>query len=148
MRIMSKRKIYICFLLIMQLCTCCYAQDDLDENRYILWGENMELSLDDFMLKRKPKNAIETAFIRYGFSYSLEQKDKMTINFNVYVYMDREKSWSRYHGVADADSCLSYVLKHEQGHFDIAEIYARECRMLLSQIKANSFEKAEKNMIE
>ena len=143
---MSKRKIYICFLLIMQFYTSCYAQDDLDENRYILWRENIELSWDDFLLEYKPKKAVASASasIGLGIYFSLKEKDKNTIIFNIYAYMNKEKSWSEYHGVAvaDADSWQSnYGLRHERTHFDIDEVYARECRMLLSKIKANSFEK-------
>lgn len=142
---MSKRKIYICFLLIMQFFTCCYAQDDFDENRYILWGENIELSWDDFLLKQA-KDTKGAALISCHFHYSYSiGKAENTIVFEVYVYLEKESSWSIYHGVTDMDSNESNrVLKHEQGHFDINEIYARECRMLLSKIKANSYEKAKK----
>jgi hypothetical protein len=126
----------------MQFFTCCYAQDDFDENRYILWGENIELSWDDFLLEREPKNTIEAARIHLVINYSIETKSRDVIFFNICVYMDRERSWSKYHGVTDADSCRSnYILRHERTHFDIDEVYARECRMLLSKIKANSFEK-------
>lgn len=146
---MNKRINSICFLLIMQFYNCCYAQKEiLDEKHYVVWSENIDFSWDYFLLKHEPKSTNEGAFIASGVSWSFQiDEEKNIIVCYTQAFMDKEKSWSLYHGKTDVDYSKSNgLLKHERGHFDITEIYAREARMLISKIKTNSFEKAKKRI--
>ena len=115
----------------------------LDTTRYIIWKENINFSWDYFLLKYEPKNVKEAAFIATNISWTTETNEKENIIIcYTQTYLDKKESWSLYYNKIDADSCKSNgLLNHELGHFNIDEIYARESRMLISKIKAKSFEK-------
>ena len=143
------KKIYICILLLLSFCNFCYAQKKiLDTTRYIIWAENINLSWDDFLLKSNTENLEAVAFVATGTFWSAEINEKEGIIIcYAETYLDRKKSWSLYGDSAIVDTCDSnYLLNHEMGHFNITEIYARESRRLISNIKANSVEEAFKEI--
>ncbi len=45
------------------------------------------------------------------------------------AFFDRQRSWVK------NEAKLDYVLRHEQGHFDIFEVYTRKIRKALSEKK-------------
>jgi len=94
----------------------------------ILWNENSRLTWADF--KGKPdKNIDAAALTASGITVDLSAKTTQTelLNFNVLVearfYPD--KSWYK------RESASSFVLAHEQLHFDITELHARKLRRIL-----------------
>ena len=81
------------------------------------WSVGRKLSWSDF--KASPdKNSLNAALtgtnIKFDFSYNSETGFK----YHIYCQFDKNSSW----GKVKTD----YILAHEQGHFDIAEIYARK----------------------
>ena len=92
----------------------------------IPWIKDAKLKWKDFLgepPKDSPHQAITTYRIAYSYTY-----DKNGIKMNVSCYFIKNKSW-----VGDSVLNSSLVLKHEQGHFDIAEKYARLFRKRLSE---------------
>ena len=93
----------------------------------INWNENQKLSWADYKGKAKTGSdaaastatylGIEYNFTRNGFDY------KITCSFS------KSKSW----GLHKTD----YILAHEQGHFDIAEIFARKLNKQMSEYVFN-----------
>ncbi len=156
MIIAQSRRIFFLFsLLIIQfLGTYSYAQKiNLDEKRYLKWSSTIELSWDDFWRKthktaREQKgNTRAAALVATGVSWSMQVNTKEgTVTFFAPAFLDRKESWTRYNRKNTAADTVqsNHILNHELGHFNITEIYAREGRKLLSEIKANSFEKAGK----
>lgn len=86
------------------------------EEDYIPWSTERKLSWDDFVADTPPKTddaALTTTYV--GFSYT---KTGNTINYNIECKFQKSRSWARVKS--------DYILKHEQGHFDIAEIFSRK----------------------
>lgn len=100
---------------------------------FIRWQENKKLTWDDF--KAPPQKIGNTAALtttHLGFSYSVSN-GKATYEIN--CGFQKSRSW----GLVKND----WILKHEQGHFDIAEIFARKLFKLVSEYRFDktSFQK-------
>jgi phosphomevalonate kinase len=109
-------------------------EDSLD---YVLWEKDRRLKYEDF------KGVQDTTFLVYGYpangaavtkiitSFARHENDKLT--FSVDNKFLKTKSW--------IVNRKPVVLSHEQGHFDISEIYARKIRRALTVLlKAQSVE--------
>ena len=102
----------------------------------ILWSDKNKLQWKDF----KKNGGIESRSA--GTCYTIKLEDKITINGKIIVkicaYFIKSESWKKKSTVGE------YLLKHEQGHFDIAEIYARKIRKkLLSETNFQEVKVAE-----
>jgi predicted secreted Zn-dependent protease len=99
------------------------AQKDLIE-----WRGSKRLTWTDFQGK-VPANAANAALtntainVEFGFT-------KKGMTYSIKCLFDKKKSWVRIKN--------DLVLGHEQGHFDIAELYARKLNKALSDYKFNS----------
>ncbi|PKP25129.1 MAG: hypothetical protein CVU03_09455 [Bacteroidetes bacterium HGW-Bacteroidetes-2] len=92
------------------------------------WNENYKLSWDDFQ-GTPPNKSPFVASTQSGiyFSYSSQNKNgEITLTTSVSANFYPENSWYFSKNVNAA------ILKHEQGHFDISEIHARELRKKFS----------------
>ena len=112
-----KNFITILFLLISPHI---YSQDS------IFWSPNYKLSWEDF--QRKPDlsskdDAVSSPGIKYHLSAS---EDSFSVR--VFCFFIRSKSWSKIKSSKN-------LLMHEQGHFDIAELFARKLRKMFSEYK-------------
>lgn len=99
------------------------------QSNSIRWENDSILSWSDFMGKpdlTSNRSAISVVGIVTG---KFKWNDK-TVNGKIEVSFDKDSSWSKIYN----DSLL---LNHEQGHYDIAEIYARMIRRELSVRKYN-----------
>lgn len=104
----------------------------LDDD-YIKWQESRRLTWDDF--KAEPLQIGNTAAMtttHLGFSYNVAN-GKAT--YKIDCRFEKKRSW----GLVKND----WILKHEQGHFDIAEIFARKLNKSVSEYQFNraSFKK-------
>lgn len=93
----------------------------------IPWNASRRLNWSDF--KSRPDNnssnaALTSSKITFNYGYGSEKG----FNYIITCVFDKNNSW----GKVKTD----YILSHEQGHFDIAEIYTRK---LYKTIKAYSF---------
>ncbi len=108
-----------CLLLILRSNGC-------KENRdYIVWEENKKLQWNDFESDSFPGvniSALSAIWLRLEY----QVKDKMDW-FMVQCIFSKKHSVSR-------KNRTDYVLSHEQGHFDIGEIYARNIRESITQL--------------
>lgn len=95
-------------------------QDSDDE---IKWSENRRLTWLDFqdICFGESSNSAVTAYA-IPFSFTIFQD---SIFFEISCVFYKSKSCVK------IDEVSSYILNHEQGHFDIAEIYARKLRKAL-----------------
>jgi len=81
----------------------------------IIWDSKNKLSWDDFN-GIPPKDSLNfDALTYYGYEYSLKTINNLPISFNSDLFFRKNKSWVRIK--------TPLLLNHEQGHFDIAEIY-------------------------
>ena len=103
------------------------------EEDHIEWQESRKLTWDDF--KAAPLKIGNTAAMtttHLGFSYNISNGK---ITYKIDCRFEKNKSW----GLVKNE----WILKHEQGHFDIAEIFARQLNKLVNEYQFNksSFQK-------
>ncbi|WP_158975987.1 DUF922 domain-containing protein [Cellulophaga sp. L1A9] len=105
---------FFLFLFILPLS----AQDE----EIILWDAGAKLSWADF--KGEPTNtraaAVTASGLTYSFSTLRKNDDVVEVNFTVLSHFYPNESWYR------SEVCDAIILKHEQLHFDITELYARK----------------------
>src|SRR3990170_3299813 len=85
-------------------------------NDLIQWSDNYRLTWDDFQAT-PPKNATKAALTSSSIFMKFETEGS-SLRYDISCNFDKKHSWGR---VKNA-----HILAHEQGHFDIAEIYARK----------------------
>src|SRR5580704_14365013 len=93
------------------------------ENAFIDWDANRKLKWDDFMAapdKNSPNAAETSSTIKFDYSYNGRE-----LKYHIACQFDKKKSWVRVK--------TDYILSHEQGHFDIAEIFARKLNKSLKE---------------
>ncbi len=114
---------FIAFLLLSPFCL--QAQDKKEE--LINWSATRRLTWADYKAQPDPNSdaaattttvlAVEYNFKNNAFGYVIQSR------------FSRTRSW----GLHKTD----YILSHEQGHFDIAEVYARKLHKNLSEYQFN-----------
>lgn len=109
----------ILFPLIMEA----QQEDDL-----IKWSAGRKLSWQDYHAEPdKRSGAAASTSTQVGFEYHVRD-NKLT--YTITCKFSKVKSWGRYKN--------DYILSHEQGHFDITEIFTRKLVQALSQYSFNS----------
>lgn len=94
----------------------------------IFWNENRKLVWEDFQSKTQPNTSKAAATTFCGISYLLKSPTKKFTARQVKIeaFFVPSKSW------AHNEHKTELVLMHEQSHFDIAELFARRFRKLIS----------------
>lgn len=98
-----------------------------EDTEYIPWTMNERLCWDDF--KSEPKtgtDAVASTSTSLGIAYQMVNGD---LTYHITCNFSKVKSW----GLMKTD----YILAHEQGHFDITEIYARKLNEALENYEFN-----------
>jgi hypothetical protein len=101
------------------------------DDKQILWTKDSLLTWDDFQGKAPATAA--TAAMTYT-TIGLNSFDYTSTSYNVSIkaMFVKNKSWVQIKKATD------YLLKHEQLHFDIAELFARKLRKGLTEGKFTS----------
>ena len=107
------------------------------------WDEDRKLTWADF--KGTPDAgdsfvASTNSGISFSFSYKVKS-GKMTMDYDVQCNFYPELSWYK------ADLVTDYILKHEQTHFDISELYARKLRKAMEETSFSNNPKEEVNAL-
>jgi len=134
---MNRRLLYsyiLCFIIII-------ASASFIDNGILFWNKNRRLSFSDF--KGAPA-AVDSPSIKTNKTYPAHQFGVISksidvklvskggkTTFTIYAGMNQNRSWIR-------NSNDSVTLKHEQGHFDICEIYARILRREIKKAKTHA----------
>jgi len=96
------------------------------EGNFVDWSVK-RLDWDDFKASPvKNSDAAALTATHLGFSYSLSNN---RVSYEIICRFDKTKSW----GLVKTE----WILKHEQGHFDIAEIFARKLKRELAEYQFN-----------
>ncbi len=102
-----------------------------DKPVMLKWEDQRNIQWSDFKAKpnvNSPYDAQVYSGMQYSLSYRFEGP-KSELSFDVYSFFNPEMSWSKVEKRSD------YLLKHEQLHFDISELYARKLRQALTEYK-------------
>jgi len=98
------------------------------------WNESRKLTWDDFRANPKPKsNAAALTASGITFGYSVKTSGQRIVDFSVSVeaHFYPDKSWYL------KDKGNAHILRHEQLHFDITELYTRKFKEQLERLVVN-----------
>ena len=91
------------------------------------WSSLRKLTWDDYKGKPDPNSDAAASTTSYlGIEYNFSNNK---ITYKIACQFSKNSSW----GVAKTD----HILAHEQGHFDITEIFARKLNKLTGEYKFN-----------
>jgi hypothetical protein len=117
---MSPNTIFI--LVIISYFSFSFTNFIQKENTKIYWDAGRQLTWDDFIAK-PPTTGDKGAVSFTSFKYSPSSElNNGILEIDIVCYFDKTKSWVKTTSINDNN------LKHEQGHFDISEVYARKFR--------------------
>lgn len=89
------------------------AQQDED---LVKWSSDRKLRWTDYLAEPDTRSgAAASTSTQIGFEYHVRDNN---LTYTISCKFSKTKSWGRYKN--------DYILSHEQGHFDIAEIFARK----------------------
>ena len=100
----------------------------IQSNNLIPWSASRKLTWSDFKGNPDPNSsnaALTSSNINIEFGY-----DEKGFQYSIKCRFDKDRSWVR---IKNND-----VLIHEQGHFDIAEVYARKLNKLMKAYQFNA----------
>jgi len=103
------------------------AMKCVPDNSLIDWNTDRKLNWEDFKAapdKNSPNAALTSTAIKIDFTYN-----NQALKFHIRCQFDKKSSWGRVKN--------DYILSHEQGHFDIAEIFARRLYKSLKEYEPN-----------
>ncbi|HYC41168.1 MAG TPA: DUF922 domain-containing protein [Chitinophagaceae bacterium] len=123
-------KYFFPVLLLASLVTAPATEAPKDD--YIDWSPK-KLEWSDYQSKPDPESdAAATTTTYLGVEYKVSGNQ---FQYRIACRFSKEKSWGLHR--------TAYILAHEQGHFDITEIFARRLNQRLSEYRFNkrTFEK-------
>lgn len=93
----------------------------------IQWSAERKLNWKDYLAKPDTRSgAAASTSTQIGFEYHVRDNQ---LTFSITCFFSKEKSWGRYKN--------DYILSHEQGHFDIAEIFTRKFYKAVKEYQFN-----------
>lgn len=93
----------------------------------INWQAGRKLTWNDYYGKPDPASDAAASTATYlGIEYSFSNNN---FNYKITCSFSKNKSWVRYKN--------DFVLSHEQGHFDITELFARKLNKAMSEYHFN-----------
>ncbi|GAC1480557.1 MAG: hypothetical protein NVS1B13_01470 [Flavisolibacter sp.] len=105
----------------------------LKHEEFIPWGNERRLSWEDYLCEPMlNSDAVASTSTSLGIAYQVKDS---RLTYHITCDFSKTKSW----GLLKTD----YILMHEQGHFDITEIFARKLYEALQHYQYNkrSFKK-------
>jgi Bacterial protein of unknown function (DUF922) len=119
MKIMVKRSFIIpAFAFLLPLIINASQNEDLIE-----WSAGRKLKWQDYLATPDSRSdAAASTSTQIGFEYHIRDNNP---TYSITCKFSKVKSWGRYKN--------DYILSHEQGHFDIAEIFTRKFVKLLRE---------------
>jgi len=95
----------------------------------LYWRVGRPLTWNDFKGQPTTNNWRHAAFIHFHMCADVKEPKTGGADIEIRSYCDPGKSWKRPNELSD------FLLKHEQTHFDITELYARKARKAVAECK-------------
>jgi hypothetical protein len=109
------------------LAAAIHAEKKKVDDEYIPWIPDYRLTWDDFLCEPKRNtDAVASTSTALGIAYQIRSGKLM---YQITCKFSKNKSW----GLVKTP----YILAHEQGHFDITEIFARKLYQALDGYRMN-----------
>jgi hypothetical protein len=128
------KRLHFLYLLICSGIVLSFTYSSVPTDDLIEWKKTTTLKWSDF--KGKPDNSIEykaMTYSRIGLEADFEDN---TFIVDVKTYFVRNKSWTK-------NKESENLLRHEQVHFDIAEVIARKIRKAYSEYESTDLEETQ-----
>jgi hypothetical protein len=123
---------FLVFLWSLLSVTIGFAQQNKREGNEILWRAERPLAWADFKGASGKVQNNEAAFVGTQISFATTiTKDQDSVLVTVESFMIKNRSWKLKTAISD------YLLKHEQLHFDICELFARKLRKQIGEMTPN-----------
>ena len=139
-RFIQLRFIYLFFL--WQFSTISVSAQTANANRIIFWTEDRQLQLKHFKVVSDSVDVVEdnvAALTRTGITYYLTtdkiNRKPVSIRITVQATIHKENTFIKEKVLDFPASVKQRLLMHEQKHFDISEIFAREAVKELQELK-------------
>lgn len=101
------------------------GQDKNEE--FLQWDPNYKLTWEDYKANPDPgSEAAATTTTYLGIEYNINRNQ---FTYRIQCRFSKNRSWGLHK--------TNYILAHEQGHFDIAEVYARKLNREMSNYRFN-----------
>lgn len=117
---------------------------NLNDRETITWNDSQKLTWADFKANPNPNSdavALTASGITFGYSVKTSGKRIVDFSASVEAHFYPNKSWYI------KDRADTYILGHEQLHFDITELYVRKFRQQLDLLVVNQNVKIQMNQI-
>ena len=115
-----KKSVVVLLLLVLSAVFFSFYQTSNEDDK-IYWDAGKRLAWNDYKASPDYNDTSNSALTFYGISSVIKTK-KDTAAFQIKSMFDIQKSWVKPEDKTDT------LLHHEQGHFDIAEVYARKLK--------------------
>jgi len=103
------------------------TEHDKNEEDKIYWSPSRKISWEDIKGSPDPNSSLgAVTYCSIGYSAKLKNDSLMV---TVICFFNRQKSWVKENQKTEA------LLKHEQGHFDLNEVFTRKFRKQLAEYK-------------
>ncbi len=118
-------------LTILLITNSLFAQSNFENDSILLWNSKRKINLNDFTSENKTHEYEQaTAVIAPSLILIPRRIHESNISsVKIVAIMYKNESWSK--------SIEDYVILHEQGHFDITEIFARKFRKKMAEVKVS-----------
>ena len=103
-----------------------------------VWPQHSRLTWDDFKASPPKSSSYPSAVSDTGFKYQLVCRNGL-LDIDVAAFFSPGGSWVK------PDNKTPELLRHEQGHFDMAELYALRLRKAILDAKTNCGDTASAN---
>ena len=91
------------------------------------WSTTRKLTWNDYKASPDPESDAAASTTSYlGIEYNISSN---SFSYKIQSRFSKTRSWGLYK--------TAYILSHEQGHFDIAEIFARKLNKKMSEYRFN-----------
>lgn len=112
--------------LLLLASSAAFAQSSSED--VLAWSPDRKLTWEDYKAKPDPGSDAAASTTTYlSIEYHITNS---SFSYTIQSRFSRDRSWGRHKS--------DYILSHEQGHFDIAEIFARKLHKEMSAYTFNS----------
>lgn len=102
-------------------------RSEKESSEFIPWIDTRKLNWEDFQSEpQKNSEAVASTSTEMGLTYVVKNN---SFTYNITCNFSKTKSW----GIVKTP----YILAHEQGHFDVTEIFARKLHKALQEYQFN-----------
>ena len=113
------------FLILLLFPSVLFSQSSNEE--VLEWDASRKLSWADYKAMPNPDSDAAASTTTYlGINYNITSR---SFSYKIYSRFSKTRSWGLHK--------TAYILSHEQGHFDIAEIFARKLHKKMSEYEFN-----------